>query len=104
MSLPEACSVVELTPVQDGCYNPYLPAKILQDLSIPEQLYWSNYVGRASKCYSNHSLSLLHTASVFWEAVAKQGVRNHVHSRGSANTGVSVVRCCIPSHALLSLC
>ena len=104
MSLREGCSVVEITPVQDGYYKLYLPAKVLKDLSTPEHLYWSNYAGRASKHYSNRSLSLLRTASVSEEAVAKQGVRNYVHSRSSANTGVSVVQCCIPSHPLLSLC
>lgn len=53
---------------------------------------------------TNRSLSLLHTASASEEVVAKQGTRNYVHSRGSANTGVLVLRYCIPSYPLLSLC
>lgn len=94
--MPEVCSVVDITSVQDSCYKLYLPLKILKDLSTPEHLYENNYADRASKCYSNHSLSLLHTASASEKAVAKEGIRNHVHSRGSANTGVSVVWYCIP--------
>lgn len=76
MSLPEARAVVEITALQDDYYKVYLPAKILKDLSTPEHLYWSNYVGKASKRYSNRSLSWLHTAAVSEQAVAKQGVRN----------------------------